>query len=785
MPCPALPSPPAAMGKATVALGEEAPYPIKAAAVDEPAFSASFRDLLKLLLAKYDSLEAENQALRSQNASERVEEWHVPVEAPRPPAGGGGEEVTQQRRASEEISEGGGLFSTGSFEGGTASRGISKESSRRLRTPGKHGDHADDTLEQALGLEPEAARNGSKTPNGDDLDASSPDILDIWQAPVYAPSNLVSNPTPRPDGIEQELKRDFNSVFGDSTCLGRWLSRSIMRPESQKRMIWDTIGMLLLIFDVMHTPLMVFAEPSSVFELTMGVVTTVFWTCDIGVSFLRGYYSGCVLEMRPGAIALRYLKREFLPDLLIATLDWSMMIVETEASRAVGYSRITKAFRFVRIARILRLVRLVKVHQFMEILESSTMDFATLSLIHVSKNLVLIVGINHFIACGWYAIGSLSKPSWRDILDEESRDIAYRYATSLHWSITQFTPASMEIQPKNVYERAFSVLVIFIGLVMFSSFVSTITSTMTTFRVERNKRFKQKEFIRRYITENSISLALGSRISSFLSTYKFGSQRRVARNDIFLFKALPKNLRLMIDWEVYQGILIRVCFFAHVNECSPSGMLQICHIGVEEVSIASCEELFHCGKSASAMYITIAGSMQYFHGFDEGNPVDIHGRSRKRISEHALWLRWMHQGRIFSLTTCDFLSICAKKLAKALVHHPELVLAGQEHAKLYYSRMEAMKLSCCGEGENPNPRPSQASGEVAVDLSMVAETGEKWWFPNSDLFYLDHGIALELAQSAFARVSDGELLRHMSTKSSNSRIAKHKTVRRLPSNTSV
>lgn len=55
--------------------------------------------------------------------------------------------------------------------------------------------------------------------------------------------------------------------------------------------------------------------------------------------------------------------------------------------------------------------------------------------------------VNHFIACGWYAVGTIDfdQGSWTDAL-RSTPSLGYQYTTSLHWSLTQFTPASMEVR---------------------------------------------------------------------------------------------------------------------------------------------------------------------------------------------------------------------------------------------------------------------------------------------------------------------------------------------------
>merc|ERR1712061_341712 len=93
---------------------------------------------------------------------------------------------------------------------------------------------------------------------------------------------------------------------------------------------------------------------------------------------------------------------------------------------------------------------------------------------------------NHLIACAWYAIGTIDEDTtvdtWVKANELEGTSILYRYTTSLHWSLTQFTPASMEVYPENGKERLFTVSVITIAMVTFSSFVSAITNAMTQLR---------------------------------------------------------------------------------------------------------------------------------------------------------------------------------------------------------------------------------------------------------------------------------------------------------------
>lgn len=57
-------------------------------------------------------------------------------------------------------------------------------------------------------------------------------------------------------------------------------------------------------------------------------------------------------------------------------------------------------------------------------------------------------------------------------------------------------------------------MIILVALVMFSSFISSITSSMTHLRVLREAQQKQSENVRKYISDNKLSMDLSNRIQA-------------------------------------------------------------------------------------------------------------------------------------------------------------------------------------------------------------------------------------------------------------------------------
>merc|ERR1712178_514356 len=83
--------------------------------------------------------------------------------------------------------------------------------------------------------------------------------------------------------------------------------------------------------------------------------------------------------------------------------------------------------------------------------------------------LLILLVVNHLVACIWYTVGCIEcdpdQPGWVETKKMRDRAIPYRYASALHWSLAQFTPAPNEIFPGNFCERIFATFVLMSALV--------------------------------------------------------------------------------------------------------------------------------------------------------------------------------------------------------------------------------------------------------------------------------------------------------------------------------
>lgn len=406
-------------------------------------------------------------------------------------------------------------------------------------------------------------------------------------------------------------------------------------------------------------------------------------------------------------------------DLLVILFDWLLLMSTSSLSGVVGLLRSSKVLRLGRIFRTLRIARLIRLMKMPSLLDDVA-DYvqtdALLTFVRVARSLVTLAVANHFLACGWYAVGRASTPSWITRLDDEGRDLAFRYVTALHWSLTQFTPASMEIYPKGFPERVYSICVLFLALVVFSSFVSSITNAMNHLRHINEATQKQNNNLRRYINENKLSLELGNRIRAFAKRLRVRTRFRVHQEDIDVFRVLPEPLRLQVYWEVYVPILSAHPFFGLCSEHFETFVLRFCFGALHEQSAITGQELFNHDQEAKHMLFVMSGTLEYCQGLTD---IQIDAvNAEEWCSEVAIWLKWAHEGRLSAMSHSELVLLDANVFRK-FVSQASLVLF--EICKVYAMSFQEHAL-------NPG-------NDVSLDI------------------FCGHASALERTQNAFASVN--------------------------------
>lgn len=241
---------------------------------------------------------------------------------------------------------------------------------------------------------------------------------------------------------------------------------------------------------------------------------------------------------------------------------------------------------------------------------------------------------------------------------------------SIHWALTQFTPATNNVAPVTVAERFFAVLVILLAMGTFSSFISSITTTVSTLRTAREEQFKNHSFLVRFFNERNLSTELYGKVNDMLK--KQGAYDiRVKEADVDLLVGVPERLKVYLHEEMYLDRLMTLSIWRYwKHDDDELFFRQVCHLAMVEHIATPGQDAFMPGTECTQVYIIENGSMGY-----------IARQLTSFESEHVfagevfclpcIWAEWNHRGRLTANTgkICYYNGVDAATFANLVKKH--------------------------------------------------------------------------------------------------------------------
>jgi hypothetical protein len=442
-------------------------------------------------------------------------------------------------------------------------------------------------------------------------------------------------------------------------------------PDNKWRLYWDVAGVTFIVYDMICIPLQVFdlsvEMNDCIHIIDFGVI--LFWTADMIQSFVLGYYKGDELETRPMHTILHYLRTWFSLDCLTVVPDW--VIVFSGSQQVTGQSmRLLRGAKFLKVLRLMRVMKLARcVNRLYDLIE----DEYTFVLAEMVKILLFIVAFNHVIACAWFAVGMVTcgagMPNWITWTEDfESRDTGYQYTTSLHWSLTQFTPASMDVVPRNMFERLFCICVVLFGMLAFSSTISTVTASMTFLRSATSGKLKNFWLLRRYLSQMKISKDLSRRMTRYLEYRVSMQDRQVQVAKVSILGQLSDTLKGELAHELHAPCLRSHKFFKHLSEEFDMVSYNICQSSLRANPLATGDLAFSAGEEGTRAFIVKDGHFEYTFGRTGGvlrPPLE----NNEWIAEAVLWTRWRYRGACVASVPSELLSLEATAFMRVVAAH--------------------------------------------------------------------------------------------------------------------
>ncbi|CAL1127433.1 unnamed protein product [Cladocopium goreaui] len=463
----------------------------------------------------------------------------------------------------------------------------------------------------------------------------------------------------REDGENQHLDKESNKLSrlmtsdqleADQPKKPPWF---VSLPGNRRNVFWDVVGAIFVLYDCFMIPLRVFNPPVTTMVVTTEWMGLLYWTFNIPVTLTLGYVVDGQAIMDPYRIFIHYLKTWFIVDATVLPFDWTFAIMDLVAEESSGDGEVVKLLRAFRLVRTARLIRLLKLKWILEAIDDIFESEMAGIWMKIVKMVLLLLAINHIIACVWYLLAIGHEDIQRTWLSQEDLDRAewdYKYACAFHWSITQFTPASMEIAPQNMSERTFTIAVVVFALVGFSYVVGSITGSLGQLRSMSEHTVKEFWKLRMFLKRHRVPPPLALRIKRFVEFEFQRQQKMMPLETVGVLKLLSEQMMSELQAAINIPHMSVHPLFQQLRDKSSLVMHRICNTALGHKQLAPGDLLFMPGEQASCMYFLTTGRLWYRRSLpDENDEVEGKGEwveaDEDWITEPGIWLaEWEHLG---------------------------------------------------------------------------------------------------------------------------------------------
>jgi len=495
----------------------------------------------------------------------------------------------------------------------------------------------------------------------------------------------------KPAGISSSME-DIQSGHPHVLSFERiFAHKCVLDPLGYRRLAWDVLSVMALCGDAIWIPMSAFDPPDTLASQVYAWTITMYWACDMLVSLSTGYFGKRgerVMSRR--LIAVRYFKTWMIPDVVAVATDFGITIMNSShAGQAIGFARAGKLARIIRAARALRLLRLVKLRRIVFLVEDMVDSEYVSIILTMMKNMFGLLAVNHAIACAWFALGNSGYLGWVSVYGFGNATLYAKYMVSLHWSLAQFTPAPMNIQPQTSVERAFALVILVFGLLVFSSFVASNTTALSRIRSLTRNDMKQHFLLRKYLAENNISLELSMRVLRYTELVRSMRSRKAHASKVEYLSLLSRPLFVRLQSELLYPHLSCLSFFFQYNTCDPEAMNQICAAATKHQSFSKDDVLFSVDSKAEHMMFLTEGLLLYKGHLKSSSVTQLQLVPGWWMCEGVLWVQsWVHQGSVCAVAETDIIALDEAKFYEITCRHPNVYELACDYAKTFVQGLD-------------------------------------------------------------------------------------------------
>eukprot|EP00930_Biecheleria_cincta_P039825 TRINITY_DN27333_c0_g1_i2.p1 TRINITY_DN27333_c0_g1~~TRINITY_DN27333_c0_g1_i2.p1 ORF type:complete len:964 (-),score=157.48 TRINITY_DN27333_c0_g1_i2:47-2938(-) len=479
----------------------------------------------------------------------------------------------------------------------------------------------------------------------------------------------------------------------------------VFEPDSWHIIAFDFLALLPWVNDVIVLPVMVAWDlPLTRLRFLVSMLATAYWVLAVLLNFAVGFYQDGELVIEVRAIARRYVKTWFVPDLALILLDFVYFFS----------FEMPKFVRVLTLLRVVRIFRLVQAWNKLESMFSRTHSHGVRILVLAGKILASFILLNHIVGCllflwstttdsdtgkHWYDSSPWYENVEYNFLDQE---LSYQYVTAMLYITCMLTLTGAHNIPPSSQEGCVYILTIIFGLMLSGTVVALFSANVVEMAMAEQEKLMVLSTLGSYLDQHNVPPRLAGRLN-----------RQVAARLAILAPLEEKDVPAlgMISTKLHKELLRTTrlpqllshplfVFWDEIEaQCSDilCGKVSSCFLSPQDI-------LFEDGEEAAAMYYIDQGKLSYFDnrsrkmfGLEVKAPRTV--LKGEWLCEGALWTHWFHVGTLEAVNQSQVLAVAPSVIQETLREHPSLV---RRTVKYCMAFKDCLDMACPPHAEYPD-----------------------------------------------------------------------------------
>jgi len=390
-------------------------------------------------------------------------------------------------------------------------------------------------------------------------------------------------------------------------------SHYIFSPNGYLLPYWGAVMILSVLYQAATVPLATAFDLQDTTEaVAIDFACTLVYMLDIAISFNTAFYRKGVLVTGRAAIGKEYLRTWFVPDLISAfPYDWLVNIPLTTSNSTTRAPTLIRIVKIGRLLRSFRLIRLAKLRLHLLRIRERLMHSRLAILFTATYLLVVMLGVAHWIACGFFYISQVSDSpdNWVYACELQDAVIKDQYIAAIYWAVTTLTTTGYgDIHPVNTYEKMYGAMIMVISAGSFSFRIGKIGAAIASMDRDKKEHRDLSLAVNRYLNQEKVPERVMDRAKQFLN-YVWESRKRRKTVNLRLLSHFSDPLKHEVSDYIYGPVIQRIPMFQRFPRAFITQLSQLIRLEI----FAKEDLVFQAGHSSTQVYFIEKGLVEIFH----------------------------------------------------------------------------------------------------------------------------------------------------------------------------